>query len=380
MSTDNRIVVKGREIGGGAPIFLTAEIGCSNEGSVEKAKELMFGAKQAGCDGADMFLWHAPEYYWCDEKDTYPGGILKELERLSLAKEEWEELFRYADEIGLILYVTPLDLTSVELARELGSPMVNINSDDTNNVLLLERVASLGVPVTMHDINATLAEIEAAVGVLRGSGRPEIILLHSTMESGEEAQLYASANLRVMETYKAAFGGLGIRVGCVEHTTSDFLIYAVAALGPALISKHLLLKHEEGTPDNEISVDLAGLARMVRNVRYVEMALGQGTNRLVTNEQGEMHPWDRVRRKVLAAARDLPKGHKVQPGDIVAKRPGNKGGLHPWKVREFHGATAARDISRNEVVTLDMFREYPPVDYKFPSPEKRRFTGRKKGA
>ncbi|MFH0965739.1 MAG: N-acetylneuraminate synthase family protein [Planctomycetota bacterium] len=380
MSDGRRITVKGREIGGGAPIFLTAEIGCSHNGSAEKAKELMRGAKDAGCDGADMFLWHPPEYYWCDEADIYKGGIFAELERLSLRMEEWRELFRYADAIGLVLYVTPLDFVSVEAARELGSPMVNINSDDVNNVLLLERVARLGVPVTMHDINATLGEVEGAVGVLREGGCKDIIVLHSTMESGEEAQLYATANLRVMETYRSAFGGLGVEVGCVEHTTSDFLIYAVAALGPALISKHLLMKHEEGTPDDSISVDLESLSKVVRNVRYVEMALGQGRNCLVTDEQGEMLLWDRSRRKVLVAARDLPAGHKVEAGDIVAKRPGNRGGLHPWLWRQLHGAKTAVAIRRDEVVTLDMFREYPAADYKFPALEKRRFSGRRKGA
>ena len=134
--------------------------------------------------------------------------------------------------------------------------MMNINSDDVPNPYLLEKIGLAGVPVTMHDINMTLGEVEAAVSILNDVGCHDIILLHSTLESGNQDLLYATSDLRVMDTYRSAFSVRGVLVGCVEHTSSDFLIYAVATREPVLISKHIILKHLEGRPDNEISCDI----------------------------------------------------------------------------------------------------------------------------
>ncbi|MCX6991957.1 MAG: N-acetylneuraminate synthase family protein [Kiritimatiellaeota bacterium] len=341
--------------------------------------KLLKGAKDGGCDGADLFIASGYDFYHAttgfQDLDNREEWI-----KLSFSPDQWRALFDYADEIGLILYVTPLDFPSIELARKLKSPMVNINSDDANNPLHLERVATLGVPVTMHDINITLAEIESAVHVLRKNGCKDIIILHSTQESGEEATLYSTANLRVMDTYRAAFSGLGVQIGCVEHTTSDFLIYAVAAREPVLISKHLLDQHNDAVADNVISVDIKSLAQMVRKVRYVEASLGKGVNCLVADQQGNIDVGSAGRRKVLVAAKDLSKGHVIKSGDIIAKRPGHKGGLHPSMVYKLHGARVSNDIPKDQVVDLNMFADYQATDYKFPNLEVYRSSGHQKGA
>lgn len=356
--------VSGRAIGPGEPIFLTAEIGCSHMGDFQAAKEMLLGAKRAACDAADLFLASPEDFYAA----SAPHAI-EEWRREGLSPDEWRQLFRYAEDIGLILYLTPLDLPSVRMAVELGAPMLNVNSDDVNNPAHLELVGSTGLPVSMHDIGATLAEVEAAVQVLSSAGCRDIILLHSTLEAGTSERYYATANLRVMDTYRAAFSGKGVLVGCVEHTSSDFLIYAVAALEPVLISKHIIVRHTEGAPDDEISVDLHGLQDMVRNVRLVESALGSGANCVITDINGRMPPSSESRRKILVAARDIPQGKTIDKQDIVAKRPWAKGGLHPWKMRELYGAKAARAIARDEVLTLNMFADLPAVDYKFPAPD-----------
>ncbi len=367
---ERNIYVGKRGIGPGNPIFITAEIGCAHMGDFEAAKEMLLGAKKAGCDGADLFLEHPEDHYMASAENA-----IREWRKEGFSPEQWRRLFSYAKEIDIIMYLTPLDLTSVRLAVELGSPMLNINSDDVTNLIQLELVASMGLPVTMHDINATLAEVEAAVQTLNMAGCKDITLLHSTLESGDEDsdRLYSTSNLKVMETYRSAFSDRGVLVGCVEHTTSNFLIYAVAAMEPVLISKHIIVKHEEGAPDTEISVELKSLQNMVQNVRYVEMALGSGSNCLVTDTNGEMLADFKYRRKVLVAARDIPEGKLVEKGDIVAKRPWIEGGLHLWKSRELHGAKTRRFIHKDEVLDFNMFEQFPTAQFQFPEVEKRRF-------
>jgi len=376
------IVVKGRQIGDGAPIFLTAEIGCSHMGKLQDAKTMMKAARDAGCDGADMFIANGPDFYWGSsgiEKHALGAkNSIQEWQRLSFTPEQWEELFAYADEIGLILYLTPLDPPSIEVARRVKSPMINLNSDDLNNPILLRLAATLRVPVTLHDINANLAEVEGAVRLLRENGCPGIILLHSTMESGNEDVLYATANLRVMDTYRAAFGAQGVRVGCVEHTTSHFLIYAVAALRPVLISKHLIYRHKEGVPDNRISLEADEMKDIVANVRHVERAMGMGSNVVSCGPDGQPPKYG-FRRKVVVAARDIPKGRKITLEDLAVKRPGDRGGLHPGYVDLLAGATARADIATDTVLDLNQFEQFAEPPYKPYQLERRVYVGKAVG-
>lgn len=370
MSTyaSNKVIkVKNRLIGPGQPIFLTAEIGLSHMGCFEDAKSMIKAAAEAGCDGVDMFMASSRDFYFAPFKED--NDTRKVWDEQSFSDAQWQELFALADKLDIVMYITPLDPVSMRRAAKLGTPMINLNSDDINNLLMLEEAAQLGIPITFHDINASLAEVEAAVSTLVENGCSDLIVLHSTQESGEEASLYASANLNVIKTYKAAFGGRGVMAGCVEHTTSDFLIYGVAALEPVLISKHIQVSAEKNVHDANISVDINALSTMIRKVRYIEMALGQGNNQKVVDKDGKLSFGAIARRKVLVAARDIPCGKIIDKNDLVAKRPGRLGGLHPWHVRLLIGSKARQDISQDTLLGLNMFEDYPEQDYKFPDIE-----------
>ncbi len=357
------IKVGNRLIGPGQLIFLTAEIGLSHSGSFENAKRMIVDAAKAGCDGVDMFIGDSKGFYFAPfapDNDTR-----KVWDEQSFSTGQWRELMKIAQDNNIILYATPLDLISLEKAAELGVAMININSDDISNLRLLEAAAVLGIPITLHDIGASLSEVETAVMTLIASGAAEIILLHSTQEAGEEKVLYGAANLRVMDTYRGAFGSLGVHVGCVEHTTSDFLIYAVAAREPVLISKHIQMADSGNEHDPHISVDSDAMGAMVKKVRYVEMALGCGHNQKVTT-MSENNTKAATRNKVLVANRDIPSGKIIEKADVAAKRPGRLGGLHPSQIRLLIGARAKDEIKENSLLNLNMFENYQEPKYRFP--------------
>ena len=363
---DKIIQVQDRKIGRGQPIFLTAEIGLAHIGNFKYACEMIEAAAAAGCDGVDMFMGNSNGFYFAPfkpDKDTR-----KVWDEQSFSDDQWRELLALGRKLDIVVYATPLDLVSLGRAAALKVPMININSDDANNLPFLIEAAKLGVPITMHDISISLAEIDCAVSTLLENGAKDIILLHSTRENGDPATLYSTANLRVMDTYKSAFGARGVLAGCVEHTTSDFLIYGVAARQPALISKHIQLANSGNTHDASISVDTDSLSTMVKKVRYIEMALGSGSNQTVVDADGVSV--DRTRSKVLVANRFIPAGTVIGHLDIVAKRPGRLGGLGPWYVNVLQGARAACDIPENTLVNLNMFKDFQEPPYKQPYPEK----------
>lgn len=361
-----KIQVRNRTIGAGAPIFLTAEIGAAHGGSVENAKTMIHAAAQAGCDGADIFMAD-PEAFYVIGTSMKPRDMIKEWHKLAFTDDEWMELFAYAKKEGIILYPTPLDLPSIERCRRFKVEMININSDDTNNYFMLKAAASLGVPMTVHDINIGLTEINFAVRTLLDHGAKDIILLHSTQESGTIGEQYASANLEVMNSYRQLFGGNGVLTGCVEHTSSDFLIYAVSALRPVLISKHIQLNPKENEADAAISVNVEQLNTMVRNVRYVEQAMGGGINQIVVTLSNAESEWCWARRKVLVSAREIPAGKVITEEDLTAKRPGNIGGVNPMQYVHFVGATACETIPENTILEYTMIDNAQPAPYKYPA-------------
>jgi len=383
---NKKIKVKNRLIGEGEPIFLTAEIGVAHSGDFEIAKMLLYKAKEAGCDGADMFMTTGDDFYHYNvpleeyKVDNKNIGSIDLWKKNSFDKDQWRELFKFAEEIDITLYLTPLDSPSIDMAVELGSPMLNINSNDLNNSLYLKHIAKKKIPVTVHDINATLAEVEGAVCMLIDAGCKDIILLHSTQETGDAEVLYETANLNVMNTYKSAFSSRGVMVGCVEHTTSKFLIYAVAALKPVLISKHLLYKHAENVADNVISFEAEEMKEIIRNVRYVESALGSGSNIVVCDKNGNQPDEDIKRRKVIVARRNIKKSKVIVQDDLAVKRPGNVGGLHPWFVNFLCGARAKVNIKNNTILNLNMFEDFKDIPYKPYNLEKRYYRQKRKGA
>jgi len=359
------IIVRNRRIGAGEPIFLTAEIGAAHAGKLENAIRMIEAAAKAGCDGADIFMADPNDFYWYG--DIVLNRDIRDIYReLAYTDSEWKTLFDYAREKNLILYPTPLDCTSVERCHNLGVEMININSDDSNNPFLLKEAAQLGVPVTMHDINASIAEVSLGIQTLQANGCRDIILLHSTNESGDLEMLYHSANLELIQTYRQHFSGSGVLVGCVEHTTSDFLIYAVAALKPVLISKHIQLCAKDNPGDDKISVDTANLSRMVHNVRSVEGAMGNGFNQMVCQADGKVPEENVARRKVLVARRDIPAGKRIVLDDLTAKRPGNRGGAHPMQYLALVGAVARQDIPADTPLEFRMFDELATPPYKWP--------------
>lgn len=354
-----------REVGWGCPVFMTAEIGAAHCGRFDDLLRMIRAAAEAGCDGADIFMADPNGFYYRAMSNGH--DYIRDWNNLYFTDEQWAEAIKLGEELGIVVYPTPLDRISVKRCAKLGIKMCNINSDDVNNYLLLQDIAKLGVPVSMHDIDQTLAEVESAVKTLRDNGAHDIIVLHSTLESGNDRFAYETANLEVINTYRQAFGGLGVLAGCVEHTKSDFLINTVAAFRPALISKHIQIDPRTNPNDPKISINIDRLGQMVHELRMSEMALGTGMNQRVIKSDGTIPA--RTRNKVLVSDRFIPKGKIIEAADIVGKRPGDYGGLHPSTARFVIGSRALEDIPENTKLSLSMFTDYQDPEYKFPESE-----------
>ncbi|WP_027717720.1 N-acetylneuraminate synthase [Desulfovirgula thermocuniculi] len=332
-------------------VFIIAEAGVNHNGSLELAKKLVEVAVSAGAD-AVKFQTFIPEEVAsrCAEMASYqkasiPGSGSSQLEmirRLALSYDQFRELKVYCDRAGIIFLSTPFDYVSVDFLDALGVPLFKVPSGELVNHRFLRCVAARGKPLIISTGMSTLGEVEEALEVVQEAGARDITLLHCT--SAYPAP-YEEANLRAMITLEQAFG---LPVGYSDHTPGIEVAVAAVALGARVIEKHFTLSRDMEGPDHKASLEPHELAALVRAIRNVEKALGDGKKRPRPAEKEVM----KVARRSLVAARFIAAGEMITEEKLVIKRPGT--GIHPKMWDVVVGRRARVDIPADTPITWEM--------------------------
>jgi N,N'-diacetyllegionaminate synthase len=233
------------------------------------------------------------------------------IKALELSYGDFAELKVYAESIGIDFLSTPDDEDSLDfLADELHLPWIKIGSGEVTNLPFLRRIAAKQKPLILSTGMSTLGEVERAVRLLRDVTSQELVLLHCTTNYPCPPE---ELNLRAMLTLKQAFN---LRVGYSDHTIGCEVPVAAVALGAEFIEKHLTLDKTMDGPDHRASLDPIEFAEMVRQIRAIEKALGDG---IKWPNPSEEKIKSLIRRRIVAA-RDLPSGTRLDWADICFKR------------------------------------------------------------
>ncbi len=345
----NTILINGRTIGPGEPVYVVAEMSANHGQDYDKAARLMEAAKNAGADAVKLQTYTADTLTLkCDNEHfrikgtLWAGRTLHDLYQEAHTPWEWQpRLKRLADDLGLGCFSTPFDASAVDFLEEMGVPAHKVASFELVDTGLLRRVAATGKPVIMSTGMASLAEIEEAVATLRQAGCRELCLLKCT--SAYPAPL-EEANLRTIPDLAARFG---VPCGLSDHTMGHVAAVAAVALGACLLEKHFTLSRAEGGPDAAFSMEPSEFAAMVEAVRLTEKALGQ-----VSYELTEKQRASRAFRRSLFVTRDLRKGAALGPGDVRSVRP--SAGLHPRHLDEVMGRTVKQDVPAGTPLSWDL--------------------------
>jgi sialic acid synthase SpsE len=196
-------------------------------------------------------------------------------------------------------------------------PAFKVPSGELTNHPFVAHVASRGKPVLMSTGMSTLAEVAAAVQVVRENGDPPLALLHCVTSYPAAP---ADCNLRAMASMRAAFG---VPVGWSDHTEGIEVSVAAVAAGAAVLEKHFTLDRTLPGPDHRASLEPGELSAMVRTIREIEAAMGDGVKRPAAAELANTA----AARRSLHVSRALPQGHVLDQNDLIALRPGT--GLSP---------------------------------------------------
>lgn len=328
--------------------LIIAEAGVNHNGSLELAKQLVDKAVWAGADcvkfqtfRSENLVSRSAQKAEYQKKTTGSGeSQLEMIRKLELSRQDFIELKEYCRQKGIMFLSTPFDLDSIEFLASIGMKTWKIPSGELTNYPYLKAIGRRKESVIMSTGMCTMDEVREAVAVLNRSGTTDITLLHCTTEYPAP---YDSVNLRAMQTLQKEFG---CRVGYSDHTGGTEVPVAAVAMGACVIEKHFTLDRNMEGPDHKASLEPEELRQMVRSIRNVETALGDGIKRPSEVEMKNMA----VARKSIVAARDIKKGELLTEENVTTKRPGN--GISPMLWDTVIGTKAVRDFAADELIEV----------------------------
>jgi N,N'-diacetyllegionaminate synthase len=331
-------------------VLIIAEAGVNHNGDIELAKKLIEAAGQAGADLVKFQTFNASRQVTknavqADYQIQNSGKIESQygmLKRLELTEAMHYELIAHCKICNIGFLSTGFDVESVNFLVTIGQEIFKIPSGEITNLPYLRHVGGLGTPVILSTGMATIGEIEAAIGILEKAGtlREKITVLHCTTDYPTSME---EVNLLAMTSIQKAFQ---VSIGYSDHTQGIEVSGAAVALGAVVIEKHFTLDRDLPGPDHQASLEPAELKSMVKSIRNIEMAMGDGIKRLTLGEINNKP----VVRKSLVASKSILAGEKFSSENITAKRPGT--GVSPMRWDEVLGKTAPRNFVEDELIEL----------------------------
>ena len=270
-----------RWVGEGYPVLIIAEIGINHNGILQIAKRLVDVAFMAGCD-AVKFQKRTPEKavppeYQNVMRET-PWGIISYLEyrrTVEFGYKEYEEINQYCKEKGILWFASCWDEDSVDFIEQFSPPCYKVASASLTDAPLLRKMKATGRPVILSTGMSTLEEIEAAVDLL---GTDKLLIAHSTSTYPCPPE---ELNLRMIQTLQAKFD---CPIGYSGHEVGLQTTYAAVTLGASFVERHITLDRAMWGSDQAASVEPSGMIRLVRDIRVIERAMGDGQKRVYDSE------------------------------------------------------------------------------------------------
>lgn len=332
-------------------VLIIAEAGVNHNGSLEIAKRLVDEAVKAGVDIIKFQTFKAEnlvsksarqaEYQRRNigNEDESQFSMLKKLE---LNEKQHLELIEYCKEKRIKFFSTAFDMDSIEFLHTLGIGLWKIPSGEITNYPYIKKIAQYHEPVILSTGMCNLSDIKAALNVLLDSGltKEKITVLHCNTEYPTPME---DVNLKAMLEISSRFG---VEIGYSDHTEGIEIPIAAVALGAKVIEKHFTLDKTMNGPDHKASIEPDELRAMVKAIRNVEKALGNGHKEISASEKKNIE----VARKSIVASCNISKGEIFSESNITVKRPGN--GISPMRWEDVIGTVAKRDFKEEELIEL----------------------------
>jgi N,N'-diacetyllegionaminate synthase len=330
--------------------IVVAEAGVNHNGDLELAKNLIRVAAESGADYVKFQMFDAgklatPSVVKADYQIINTNAAESQfqmLKNLEMSKADYVKLLDFSSQCGIKIFSTGFDIEMNNMLAELGQRIFKVPSGEITNLPYLRNIGQFGVDVILSTGMSNLDEIGAALNALEAAGTPidAITVLHCTTAYPAPME---DINLLAMRTIANEFD---VKVGYSDHSEGIEVSIAAVALGAVVIEKHFTSDRNLPGPDHKASLEPAELKSMIKAIRNIESARGDGVKKLTNSEIANLL----VARKSIVARIDIKEGEVFSDENLTAKRAGD--GISPMKWDEVIGKFAQRNFSQNELIEL----------------------------
>ena len=334
------VVIDGKTINADSDCYVIAELGNNHGGSIECCKEMIKAAKDAGADAVKLQKRDNRTLYTnamlnkpYDNPNSYGATYGEHREKLELDLDAYKILQTYCREIGITFFSTAFDIKSADQLESIDVPAYKLASGDLKTIPLLKHVAKFGKPMIISTGGANMIDVVRAFDAVHPINK-QLVILQCT---AGYPPAFEELNLNVIKTFQQQFPVL---VGLSSHDSGIAMALASYVLGGRMVEKHFTLNRAMKGTDHAFSLEPQGLKKMVRDLRRVRIALGDGVKKQF---ECEASPIEKMGKSIVAS-RSIRAGHILTATDLSLKSPG--GGTPPYEWDKIVGKCIK--ISRQE--------------------------------
>jgi len=328
--------------------FVIAEIGNNHQGDLQKAKDMFKAAKECGVNAVKLqkrdnksLLTRAAYNKPYENENSFGATYGEHREALEFGRTEYGELKKYAAELGLTMFSTAFDMNSADFLAELDMPLYKVASGDLKNTPLLKHIAKIGKPMIISTGGGTMEDVQRAYDAIMPINSQLCVLQCTASYPAEPEDL----NLRVITTYRERFPD--VIIGLSDHENGIAMALAAYVLGSRMVEQHFTLNHTWKGTDHAFSLEPIGMRKLVRDLRRVRTALGDGEKKIYPSE---VNPITKMGKK-LVASQDLKAGHTLTISDIAVKSPSD--GIPPYELDNVIGKVLRNALSEDDNITFE---------------------------
>ena len=352
MQADSSILIGKRRLAADAPSYFIADIAANHDGSLQRAQDLIWLAREAGADCA-KFQHFKAEKIVSDRGFRALGAqqghqarwsrpVFDVYRQYELNREWNATLAATARQAGIDFMTTPYDDEAVDSVDALV-PAWKIGSGDITWPSFIARVARTGKPVLLATGASNLADVDRAVAAVLAV-HPRLVLMQCNTNYTGSLENFRFINLRVLHTYARRYPG--VLLGLSDHSPGHAAVLGAIAMGARAIEKHFTDDNSRDGPDHAFAMNPRTWKEMVERSRELEAALGDGVKRVEDNEAETAV----LQQRCVRTVRALPAGHRLTQSDLEVLRPAPPGALRPWQLPLALGSCLREPLQAGDAV------------------------------
>jgi sialic acid synthase SpsE len=357
MNFNKNIKIASNYIGQKHKTMFIAEIGSNFDGSLKKAKDLIYAAKEAGADVAKF------QHYTADSlvsdigfrklkknsshQKKWKSSVFGTYKKASLNKTWTRELYKTCKKAKILFMTSAYSIDLVDYVFPYQSAY-KIGSGDITWHDELKHVAKKKKPILLATGASSLKEVIAAVKVISKFNKNLVLMQCNTNYTNSKDNL-EYLNLLTIKNFQNLFPN--IITGLSDHTQNDDAVLAAIAMGARVIERHFTDSTKNEGPDHPFSTDIRAFKKLVNRARELESMLGDGIKKVEKNEKDAMV----VQRRSVFAKKNIKKGKKIRNQDIIPLRPWITSAISPDSIKDIIGKKSNTDIPKGQILEKKYF-------------------------